>query len=387
MEVVTSCSPGQGAENERDRPWKREGKVGWKESDEKRRYGERGLTGRAGGRIRGVDARRTGSGGKGERRRWRMEGACSRRRRCWISGTRGRICVVEVRRTGSGGGIVVSGEGQLQMCDVGKREGGATQGQTNVSRGRGTRRGGGSVLVRRIAPRVKRSNTPSKRLRGNGEEEYDLANRPGDPPSRSDISLTLPSDHQRPPTTTYQSHCLHSTSKSTSHENLLHRHLLFCAPSTSIFGSGSRANTTAPTHWQPDFVWLKLREVEHAQRGDVKNYNESASMARVSHNTALLNRTFHRRAIIVQTLMVFDSLSAFMEVLRALRAKTPWSILCIEFEFPDSSAAKCLFFYFPEARAARKKWQERSSHGIITSFGRVVSPILSKKPIEVRGNK
>jgi hypothetical protein len=49
MEVVTSCSPGQGAENERDRPWKREGKVGWKESDEKRRYGERGLIGRADG--------------------------------------------------------------------------------------------------------------------------------------------------------------------------------------------------------------------------------------------------------------------------------------------------------------------------------------------------
>jgi hypothetical protein len=45
----------------------------------------------------------------------------------------------------------------------------------------------------------------------------------------------------------------------------------------------SRANTTAPTHWQPDFVWLKLREVEDTQRGDVKNYNESVSMARVSH--------------------------------------------------------------------------------------------------------
>ncbi|KAJ7801024.1 hypothetical protein B0H14DRAFT_2615715 [Mycena olivaceomarginata] len=33
------------------------------------------------------------------------------------------------------------------------------------------------------------------------------------------------------------------------------------------------------------------------------------------------------------------------------------------------TSKKCLFFYFPEARAARKKWQERSSHGIITSFG------------------
>jgi hypothetical protein len=48
MEVVSVCSLGQGAENGRDRPWKREGKVGWKEPDEKRRHGQMGLPGRAG---------------------------------------------------------------------------------------------------------------------------------------------------------------------------------------------------------------------------------------------------------------------------------------------------------------------------------------------------
>jgi hypothetical protein len=45
MEVVSVCWLGQGAENGRDRPWKREGKVGWKEPDEKRRHGQTGLPG------------------------------------------------------------------------------------------------------------------------------------------------------------------------------------------------------------------------------------------------------------------------------------------------------------------------------------------------------
>ncbi|KAJ7810595.1 hypothetical protein B0H14DRAFT_3757003 [Mycena olivaceomarginata] len=76
-----------------------------------------------------------------------------------------------------------------------------------------------------------------------------------------------------------------------------------------------------PTLMQPDFVWLKLG-VEDAERGDVKNYHESASMASVLHNTALLNLTLHRCAIILKNLMVFDSLSAFMEALQALRAET-----------------------------------------------------------------
>jgi hypothetical protein len=43
-EVVSVFSLGQGAENGRDRPWKRDGRVGWKESDEKGRHSETGLT-------------------------------------------------------------------------------------------------------------------------------------------------------------------------------------------------------------------------------------------------------------------------------------------------------------------------------------------------------
>ncbi|KAJ7840080.1 hypothetical protein B0H14DRAFT_2587644 [Mycena olivaceomarginata] len=318
MEVVTSCSPGQGAENERDRPWKREGKVGWKESDKKRRR-------------EGRTALAKGSGGAGTRAQSQAV----------FAGSAGRGAEYEVRRTGSGGGIVVNGEGQLQKCNVGKREGGATQGQTNASRGRGTRREGGSV--------------------GDYREQG-----------------------------------------AAFHSNLLHRHLLFCAPSTSISGSGSRANTTAPTHWQPDFVWLKLG-VEDAQRGDAKNYNESASMARVSHlqKTALYLEYRASQPHLPSTRNNRSNSHGlrFIERVHGGSASTScqdsWylfssslGLYCVSnSNFSDSSAAKCLFFYFPEARAARKKWQERSSHGIITSFGRVVSPILSKKPIEVRGNK
>jgi hypothetical protein len=47
----------------------------------------------------------------------------------------GRIRGIEARRTGSGGGIVVNGEGQLQKCDVGKR-GRRDTGTKNASRGR-----------------------------------------------------------------------------------------------------------------------------------------------------------------------------------------------------------------------------------------------------------
>jgi hypothetical protein len=43
-EVVSVFSLGQGVENGRDRPWKRDGRVGWKESDEKGRHSEAGLT-------------------------------------------------------------------------------------------------------------------------------------------------------------------------------------------------------------------------------------------------------------------------------------------------------------------------------------------------------
>ncbi|KAJ7304758.1 hypothetical protein DFH08DRAFT_825323 [Mycena albidolilacea] len=80
-----------------------------------------------------VEARRTGSGGKGERQRWKARAVAS-----GVAGSAGRGPNVRGRgEKDSGGGIVVSGEGQLQKCDVGKRDGAATQGQTNASRGRG----------------------------------------------------------------------------------------------------------------------------------------------------------------------------------------------------------------------------------------------------------